>query len=896
MAWFMFSRPVSPSEFSDRRWAAHPSPSPAPRDDRRCKRVPLVILFVAWIVASGLEAAPVSHHIKLDTFGYRPGDTKIAIFSADPGSTVEVRDAADTVVLTVPIAGGSITSMGNDGAPSGDTVWWVDFSPLTAPGIYRLYSPALAAQSYDFEISVDTYDEVMRTALKTFFYQRCNTAKAAVHAGAWADAAACHMTDVAVGPASGHTDHGALDLTGGWHDAGDYNKYVWSAVSTAVLHLLRAFEDNPEVFSDGDLNIPESGNGVPDLLDEVAYELDWLLKMQLPGGAVLSQLHVDGWASNSPPSADTNLRYYLDPSLESGAVFAGTCALAARVYADQGMTAYADTLRTAALATWAWLQSQGDSDVKVWAAAEIFRLDPSQAAAHAYVDTYYPNDWGGRFFNVLAYDTQAALTYVQTAGATAQVKANIPASIGAQVDYILANDDLYRNGMPDWSYHWGSNAMRAGYGVFLTLAAQLGATGSATAAECRAHALDFLHFFHGQNAMSMVYLTNMSPLGGEHSSYQLYHAWFGASASTYSSTNYIGKPAAIAEPDYPYFKGVDNHGIDDNKSSALGPAPGFVPGGPNASYSGTAVPPAGATYLNRFYRDWCDQTVWTAVTWEITENSISYQGPYVALAAAFVTVPHELFSDGFESGNPAAWSTHEGWIWQPTPLTTWQWQLSGTIDTSFDVAVYDIDLVDTPEGTIAELLGADRAVICYFSAGSWEDWRPDAGDYPSEVLGNPLDGWPGERWVDIRRLDVLGPILEARMDLAVTKGCTGVEPDNVDAYVNSSGFPLTAVDQLAFNRFLASEAHARGLSVGLKNDLDQIGDLVGDFDWAINEQCYEYAECDLLQPFIDSGKAVFGVEYSGDESVFCPYFNALGYSWLKKKLDLDAWRVDCQDP
>ncbi len=128
-----------------------------------------------------------------------------------------------------------------------------------------------------------------------------------------------------------------------------------------------------------------------------------------------------------------------------------------------------------------------------------------------------------------------------------------------------------------------------------------------------------------------------------------------------------------------------------------------------------------------------------------------------------------------------------------------------------------------------------------------------------------------------------------------TRAAQGVEPDNVDAYQNSSGFPLDAADQLAFNRWLATEAHERGLSIGLKNDLDQVADLEPDFDWALNEQCYEYAECDLLQPFIDAGKAVFGVEYSGDETVFCPYFNALGYSWLKKDLDLGVWRIDCHD-
>ena len=255
----------------------------------------------------------------------------------------------------------------------------------------------------------------------------------------------------------------------------------------------------------------------------------------------------------------------------------------------------------------------------------------------------------------------------------------------------------------------------------------------------------------------------------------------------------------------------------------------------------------------------------------------------------------EIFVDGLESGDTSAWSAVVGEIWRPAPGTSWQWQLDGLIDTTIDVEMYDIDLFDTPPQTIAALEGDGRVVICYFSAGSWEDWRPDAGSYPEVVLGNPLDGWPGERWVDIRRLDLLAPILEARLDLARSKGCKGVEPDNVDAYQNSSGFPLVADDQLAFNQWLATEAHRRSLSVGLKNDLDQVTDLEPAFDWALNEQCYEFAECDLLQPFVDAGKAVFGVEYTGDETIFCPYFNALEYSWLKKDLDLGVWRIDCHD-
>lgn len=138
--------------------------------------------------------------------------------------------------------------------------------------------------------------------------------------------------------------------------------------------------------------------------------------------------------------------------------------------------------------------------------------------------------------------------------------------------------------------------------------------------------------------------------------------------------------------------------------------------------------------------------------------------------------------------------------------------------------------------------------------------------------------------------------MRARLNLAASKGCDGVEPDNVDGYQNNNGLGLTASDQLQYNRWLAAEAHKRNLSVGLKNDLDQVRQLVHNFDWALNEQCFEYAECDRLLPFVNAGKAVFGVEYNGNPASFCPTLNAMGFSWLKKGEDLYARpRIDCQN-
>ncbi len=232
--------------------------------------------------------------------------------------------------------------------------------------------------------------------------------------------------------------------------------------------------------------------------------------------------------------------------------------------------------------------------------------------------------------------------------------------------------------------------------------------------------------------------------------------------------------------------------------------------------------------------------------------------------------------------------------WVPPLNTSWQWQLTGTIDQSCDVDMYDIDMFNNDIRVVASLHTEGRKVIGYVSAGSWEKWRSDADEFPEEVLGKPLEGWPGERWLDIRRIDILGPIMTARMDMCKEKGFDGIEPDNIDGYVNDTGFPLTYQDQINYNIFLANEAHARGLSVGLKNDLDQVEDLLPYFDWALNEQCFQYEECSALMPFINAGKAVFQVEYYLKLRSFCPLANRLNFNSIKKHLRLDAWRRSCR--
>lgn len=223
----------------------------------------------------------------------------------------------------------------------------------------------------------------------------------------------------------------------------------------------------------------------------------------------------------------------------------------------------------------------------------------------------------------------------------------------------------------------------------------------------------------------------------------------------------------------------------------------------------------------------------------------------------------DVFHAVTETSTTAANTTSTSSVeWVPAVSDTWQWQLSGRLNTRYAVKMYDIDLFDTPQTTIAALKAQGKRVVCYFSAGSSENWRPDFKNFLARDMGARVDGWAGERWLDTRSANVRS-IMQKRLDLAKAKGCDGVEPDNVDAYTNDPGLPLNASTQLDYNRFLAAEAHVRGLKVGLKNDIDQVSQLAADFDFAVNEQCFQYKECAVYSAFTSLGKPVFNAEYAG---------------------------------
>jgi len=241
--------------------------------------------------------------------------------------------------------------------------------------------------------------------------------------------------------------------------------------------------------------------------------------------------------------------------------------------------------------------------------------------------------------------------------------------------------------------------------------------------------------------------------------------------------------------------------------------------------------------------------------------------------------------------------------WTPAASDTFEIQLTGTLNTRYDVKVYEVDLFDTSTDTIDELHAAGSAVVCYFSAGSAEDWRDDYSSFSSSDMGNELDGWPGEYWLDTTSSNVRS-IMVTRIQLAQTKGCDGVDPDNVDAYTNDTGLDLTAATQLDYNTFLAEQAHALGLKVGLKNDVDQLSELASSFDFAVNEQCFYYDECDGYTAFTSADKPVFNIEYdsayqnntNGARDALCSAARAADIRTLVLALDLDdSFHFSCDD-
>jgi len=270
-------------------------------------------------------------------------------------------------------------------------------------------------------------------------------------------------------------------------------------------------------------------------------------------------------------------------------------------------------------------------------------------------------------------------------------------------------------------------------------------------------------------------------------------------------------------------------------------------------------------------------------------------GGMAAAAGATSATGGAMTGSGGLAPGGAAGAGAGGDFWRPTAGLSWQWQLSESLGEPLDVDVYDIDW-EVDASDVQRLHDRNISVICYVSVGSWEDFRPDAADFPAEVIGNDYDGWPGEKYVDIRA-DALRNVMLARFDVCQAKGFDAIEPDNMDVFElgADSGFSLTRADGIAYARWLADAAHARGLGIGQKNASSITSSIHGAYQWALTESCYSDGQwCGDVSAYLDEDKPVFMCEYaSGSFADACTFGVPLHYSPILKTLDLDATVTSC---
>ncbi len=593
---------------------------------------------------------PFDQHLLVDQFGYRPGDPKVAVIRDPqigydssarftPGTTYQVRNVSDGHVLLT----GAPTPWlkGVTQASSGDRGWLFDFSAVTTPGTYFVYDAERKVRSASFRVDRQVYKNILKAALRMFFYQRSGTAKQRPYA------AACWVDDPAyIGPGQDLDAHDITDpknpakvrnVNGGWFDAGDTNKYVTFAPQP-VHQLLTAFQENPGAFTD-DFGIPESGNGIPDVLDEVKWETDWLKKMQYPDGSVALKVGEIVYVPAAPPSSDHSPRYYIPACTSASIATAGMFAHAAYVFGKvAALASEATELRIRAVAAWnnyqktTPKQTHCDSGVVHSGNADWGEEDQQNAAVVAAIYLYAITDSdaydgyvklnykGMRPYHDSGWSRyqpeqgEALLFYTTLPHADPQLRASILADKqgdmkgDSHIYGLRAEDDLYGAFLQDAQYHWGSNNPRAQYGNSNMDAVTYHLDADADASY-RARALGTLHYFHGVNPLAMVYLSNMYGYGAERSANEIYHTWF------WHGTRW-----------------------SDALSSACGPAPGYVPGGPNVGAVQSGVPaslqpPAGQP-PQKSYKDW--NVGWPEASWAITEPAIYFQSGYVKLLSKFV--------------------------------------------------------------------------------------------------------------------------------------------------------------------------------------------------------------------------------------------------------------------
>ncbi len=620
------------------------------------------------VVASSSGVLSISSFIVVDQFGYLPDAKKVAVIrdpqtgydaaqSFAPSASLSLVDMnTGTAVLTA--APGSWNS-GATHTTSGDKVWWFDFSSVTTPGTYAVVDSAKNVRSPSFTIGANIYKPVLRHAFRTFFYQRAGFAKNQPYAEAgWTDSASHLKTgqdaESRLYDVNNRTTGVAgteKDLSGGWFDAGDFNKYTnWHA--DYLINLLHAYLENPSAWGD-DFGIPESGNGVPDIIDEIKWGFEWLKKMQNSDGSVLS---IQGLSHASPPSAATGRSFYGPASTSATLSSSAAFALGAKVLGDLNIseyTTYAADLKTRAENAWTWAGANpsvivnnntgiyaglgaGDQEVdnngratkKTRAAIYLFA-----ATGSATYQTQVTSNYGDKANWVDIWNENELMSwlyYANLSGADATLASKIKTQYAGTMNgasnlgAVTNNTDAYRVYLGgDGNFTWGSNRSMSRKGTSFTNLISYNA-GSADASQVKNAALAYLNYLHGTNPQGMVYLSNMYSLGVHSSVNEFYHTWFTNGSALWDRVG----------------------------TSTYGPAPGFLVGGANPGYDwdgnctssspnagcGSAAPnpPKGQPAM-KAYLDF--NTSWPLNSWQITENHNDYQVAYLRLLSKFVNNP-----------------------------------------------------------------------------------------------------------------------------------------------------------------------------------------------------------------------------------------------------------------
>jgi len=622
-----------------------------------------VLIFFAFTIQA--QKPQHSKYIITDQFGYRPDAKKVAVirnpqigFDSDetftPGSSYAVINIADSSLV---LTGSAISwKSGATDATSGDKVWWFDFSAVNEIGEYYILDIDSNLCSYNFEIKENIYEEVLIQAMRTFFYQRSGFAKETPFAcEEWADGAS-HLQDKhARDFLDKYNSNTEVDVSGGWYDAGNYDKYTnWNA--NYIVHFMKAFLENPGVWGDN-YNIPESGNNIPDILDEAKWGIEHLLRMLRPDGSMLS---VVGASHASPPSAATGPSYYGRPNTSGTLNAAGAFAIASKVYQSTGMREFADSLKKCAVRAWNWADenpnvifknSEGSAkglasgeqetddygrfSAKIEAAVFLYEIT-SEQKYKSFIESNYRKvhllQW--TFAYPYELENQETLLYYTTLpGISPNVESKIKSTYKKAMNerynfpYFSGKTDPYMAHLQD--YTWGSNGIKACQGLIYSDFIQYNINSAKNSIAFEA-AENYIHYIHGVNPLNLVYLSNMYNFGAENSVNEFYHSWFKKSSVKWDR---VGE-------------------------STYGPAPGFLTGGPNPSYDWDGCCPSGCGSSSnntrctsesiappkdqpnqKSYKDF--NTSWPLNSWEVTENSCGYQLPYIRLLAKYVSANYD---------------------------------------------------------------------------------------------------------------------------------------------------------------------------------------------------------------------------------------------------------------